>query len=304
MPSQCNNLEQQFTTSAEAGPKPAVGNFTRPGRCEQARKGVAIVPNLLPALFTLLQMFDAALWEEQIYRGRRFQSVGKYPEAESAYRVALDHARQLGPEHLLFAASLSDLATLHYDQGQYVEAASLHRQALIARERILGRDHLETAATQNNLALALTAIAQLAEAEHLYIDSLGTTEKHLGSGHLEVAIKLRNLAELYLRQGRLDIAEPLQQRALAIREKEVGPDNPALVGDLTTLGALRKAGGNSGRQKSFTSAHWPSLHRQIARVIQTPPPLSTTSPNCVSLKGRNRKLKTCCCARSGLAKTH
>src|SRR5262245_37569345 len=67
---------------------------------------------------------------------------------------ARDLARQhLGPDHPDYAVSLSWLAFLHQDMGDYAAALPLHRQASEICRMALGEHHPDYATSLNNLAL-------------------------------------------------------------------------------------------------------------------------------------------------------
>nr|CAH8855654.1 unnamed protein product [Trichobilharzia regenti] len=59
--------------------------------------------------------------------------------------------KTLGPNHILIASSLNNLAILHAQLGQYAEAESLCRRALGIRENLFGADHLSITNELSNL---------------------------------------------------------------------------------------------------------------------------------------------------------
>jgi tetratricopeptide (TPR) repeat protein len=86
----------------------------------------------------------------------RLFKEGKYPEAETVARVALDlGTRVLGAEYPQTLESLNNRAFLYQAQGHYGEAEPLFQQALETRKRMLGAEHPQTLTSLNNLA-ALT----------------------------------------------------------------------------------------------------------------------------------------------------
>jgi tetratricopeptide (TPR) repeat protein/transposase-like protein/transcriptional regulator with XRE-family HTH domain len=162
-----------------------------------------------------------------------------YTLAEPLYQRALYIREQLlGAEHLDTAQSLSELATLSYQQGKYTQAEQLHQRALHIREQQVGSEHLDTAQSLNELALLYWQLENYEQAEPLYVRALRIRERLLGPDHPKVAETLNNLALLYGDQGNYEQAEPLYVRALRIRERLLGPDHPRVAITLNNLAYL------------------------------------------------------------------
>ena len=66
------------------------------------------------------------------------------------------------------AHSLTNLASLYYTQGQYVQAEPLYQRALAISEEALGADHPDVAHSLNNLATFYYTQDQYVQAEPLY----------------------------------------------------------------------------------------------------------------------------------------
>ena len=165
--------------------------------------------------------------------------LGRYSEAEQLYRLALAiREAQLGPDHLLTAQSLSNLASLYSSMGRYSEAENLYQRALAIREAQLGTDHSLTAQSLNDLALLYASMGRYEEAEQLYVRSLAINTSQFGPNHINTAASLNNLAELYRATGRYEEAEPLYLQILAISEQQFGPDHPDTVTSLNNLATL------------------------------------------------------------------
>jgi tetratricopeptide (TPR) repeat protein len=74
----------------------------------------------------------------------------------------------LGPEHPNVATSLTELAWLYTDQGNYTQAEQLYQRALAVREKVLGPEHPEVVETRNGLAKLYYKEGKPADAESLY----------------------------------------------------------------------------------------------------------------------------------------
>jgi CHAT domain-containing protein/Tfp pilus assembly protein PilF len=169
-------------------------------------------------------------------RARELSRVGKYADAILLVQRALAIQEKVGgPDDLVVASLLNDLAKLYESIGRYSDAESLYRRSLAINEREHGPDH-NVVVVLNNLASTYAAEGRYAEAEPLYKRSLVLCEKVFGPDHPDVAIALGNLAELYLEEGRYVDAEPLLKRALAISEKVHDDANGAMA--LSNLAVL------------------------------------------------------------------
>jgi tetratricopeptide (TPR) repeat protein len=89
-------------------------------------------------------------------------------EAEVLFKRALEVEKQtLGAGHPQFAASLTNLAVLHYDRGEYAKAEELYRLALSTQERALGLHHPDLLATLEDYAKVLRKLGRSAEASQI-----------------------------------------------------------------------------------------------------------------------------------------
>ena len=78
---------------------------------------------------------------------------GRFNEAiEAAKRLRSLLEEQLGTRDPNYAASVSSLAWLYQETGQYDAAEPLHFEALRIRRDMLGKDHPDVALTLRNLA--------------------------------------------------------------------------------------------------------------------------------------------------------
>ena len=172
---------------------------------------------------------ERQLWEKHNLAGMQAYQRGRYAEAETSWRMALELAEQFRNGEYLVGTSLNNRALLYHEQGEYADAEPLYQRALAIREKALGPEHPQVAQTLNNLAGLYREQGKYAKAEPLYQRSLDI---------LEVAANLNDLALLYHNQGKYAEAEPLYQRALVIAEKTMGPEHPQVAANLNNLAGL------------------------------------------------------------------
>src|SRR5262245_37396803 len=83
-----------------------------------------------------------AKWKERTATGSKAYPAGKYAEATTVFREALDLARVTFPAaefpdgHPMIAASLNNLAVVSRGEGRLTDAALLYREALAMRQRV------------------------------------------------------------------------------------------------------------------------------------------------------------------------
>jgi tetratricopeptide (TPR) repeat protein len=181
-----------------------------------------------------------ANWADLLDRaGQYFHGRAAYPQAVRAHCEALIIREEvLGPEHPDTAASLNNLASLLYAQGDLAGARLLYERALAILEKVLGPEHPVSAINLANLGSLLHVQGDLAEARPLLERALAASEKAFGHKHPGVAQGLNNLAGVLIAQGEKDGARPLLERALAIREEVLGDEHPDTAMSIANLAAL------------------------------------------------------------------
>ena len=182
--------------------------------------------------------------------GNALATQGKYEEAESLFRRAVDiRARALGSHHPDYGASLRGLGNVLRERGSYGEAEALLRRALVIGEEGSGIDS-QVHSTLHSLGLALHAQGNHGEAENLLRQALAIAERELGAEHPDYAASLSDLTGVLAAQGKYAEAEGAARQALAIYEKTLGIDHPRygfslhnLAAALQTQGQYREAEG-------------------------------------------------------------
>ena len=162
------------------------------------------------------------------------------------------------------SGSLSNLALLYRDQGEYARARPLIERSLAIAERTLGVDHSHVATILNNLALLYRDQRQHAQAEPLFKRSLAIDEKVFGPNHPNVSKGLNNLASLYVYQGRYELAEPLYKRSLAIVEHALGFDHPALAVTLGSFAELYDQQARKDEALNYSRRNFQLLRRRFS----------------------------------------
>lgn len=178
-----------------------------------------------------------------------------YRRSEENYREALalleDDVRAVGPDHPDVATSLSDLAILYSDRGEYTEAEPLFKRALTILENNLGSGDRFVADAVVNLAHCYYIQGRYDDAESLYNRALKIRKKELRADHPELAESLNHLAWLYFKRGKFARAEPLFKDALAIWERLSGPQRSNVALSLNGLAALSRERGEYSESAEY-----------------------------------------------------
>lgn len=106
-----------------------------------------------------------------------------------------------------------------YQQGRYLEAAKVAKEALKVAENSFGPNHANVATSLYRLAVLYKAQRNYAAAEPLYQRALALWEETLGPTHLRVATVVEQMAGLYKKMGRRNEAERFEKRAKQIRAR-------------------------------------------------------------------------------------
>lgn len=148
----------------------------------------------------------------------------------------------LSGEHPDEQARLDEaLAAVHFEAGEYAEAAGLHARALATREATLGSSHPDTARSLHNLAFVLGRSGQYDEAVRLFKQALAVREQAFGHEHPDVAETLDRFAVVHRLRGEYPEAIRLYTRALAIRERSLGELHPQTAATINNLAVAHSA---------------------------------------------------------------
>ena len=209
------------------------GSFPTWSRCER------LVPHVV-SIAGRLEGIDAhpgAVGRLFSRAGRYLAERGRYAEAQALHTRAL-HVREnaIGPDHLEVAASLNDLAVVHWYRGQYAEAEPLNERALAIRESALASDHPMVANSLTLKAMLSAVQGRVNDAQPLYERALAIREQAFGPDHPLVARSLSNLANYYVSLGRYADAPAFYERALAIWKHALDPEDPDVAAGMDNLG--------------------------------------------------------------------
>jgi tetratricopeptide (TPR) repeat protein len=238
-----HSLEREFTSLASDPGAHKMGLIRRyrSARCAANCSGDKTVQQKLGQSSVQLDSIHRASLHTAIGRvGQKL--MHDWENAKTYFTSALKIYESFLPkDHPDVAASLSDLASLHQDMGQYMQALPFNERALAIREATLGPDHHDVAASLNNLATLLQTMGHLKQALPLHERALAINEATLGSDHPNLATSLSNLASLHQAMGQHKHALPLHEQALAIREATLGPAHPDVAVSLSNLALLHEA---------------------------------------------------------------
>ena len=120
----------------------------------------------------------------------------------------------MGHPVLQVAVSLSNLAILHNQRGEYALAQPLYERALTIFELNFGPSDANVAHTLTDLAVLHLEQVRACHCIPAYSGHLGLTRQ---------AVHLPGL------QGNIEAGRPLLERALEIQEKALGPNHPDVV---------------------------------------------------------------------------
>ncbi|MCZ6598212.1 MAG: serine/threonine-protein kinase [Planctomycetota bacterium] len=177
--------------------------------------------------------------------GTTYESLGRYGDAETHLRAALELYRELhGPRHLLVAESASALGVLLSRKGLYVEAEELLRLGLELRLAELDAGHPDVARNLSELAGALRFQGTYDEAEGLYLQAV-ELQRGFGDEHASGLIQtLNDYAGLLGILGRFDKALATYEEALELGREQWGDEHLDTADLIGNLGALNLRVGN------------------------------------------------------------
>lgn len=179
--------------------------------------------------------------EVQTTLGRVFLSRGLIEEARPLLNDAVSTRRRRLGFHPSTAESISLMANLLQDAGEYVAAESACREALAMRRRTLGETHADVISSLGNLALILHDQGRFSEAEPLHRDALERAIARFGNDHKETTVQMNNLANNLSARRRFAEAAALHRNTLSIRRRILGNDHPRVASSLSNLAMALEA---------------------------------------------------------------
>lgn len=176
-------------------------------------------------------------------------ALGKVLEARGRYDDALellDRAVRLqsgSKPSAELAASISELANVHFYAGHYDISDALNQRALALQRQFYGDRHPLVADTLINLGAIQFQEGHYAESERFNRQALDIVQAWYGNNHPETADTMTILGQSLTYQNRFDEAEILLRQSLSILEHVYGPVHPRVAYALNELGqvAIRQA---------------------------------------------------------------
>ena len=156
----------------------------------------------------------------------QLHDLGRYPEAEMAFRRSLDlHERLAGDTNEFTGESHLGLSDILRHLERFDEARPHALRAVELRRLVFGQEHERVAAALSNLSQLHEAEGDFERAEQVAREALAMRRRTLEPGDPEIAISLTALAGI-VHKGRGTI-EPVEllQEAIAIRSKAFGEES-------------------------------------------------------------------------------
>ena len=144
-----------------------------------------------------------------------------YSTSESYYSQAFDRAREhLDADHPYLASYMNDLGVVRYEQGKFLDAEPLLREAMAILEKVIAPDDEQMLMTTGNLAEIYNTLEKYGEAEKLYDRALAIKVKLNNPSALVES--WTGLAYVYLKQERYDEAESYLNKAHELLKSKQG----------------------------------------------------------------------------------
>ena len=172
--------------------------------------------------------------------GLLFTTTGRFPQAEKFSVMALElRNKNLGSTHMAVAASLNNLAVLHYNLGKYNESEKEFVSALSVIEANKLQETMPYAIVLNNQAILFQSMGRYEAAVKLLQQALqiaGKTEVTKAKNHLKF---FSNLALLFQQMEKYTEAEKIYQ-GLESRLEKGKPEFANLLNNVAILAMLMK----------------------------------------------------------------
>ena len=186
---------------------------------------------------------DTSRLTEVVRKAADYHRQGLYRQAEKAAAEALSLLDKSASPDFDAAASMNDLGSLAYAQGELERAERLFERSREAYQALAGSDDTRLASVLYNLAGVYVDQGRSAQAEPVYRRALEIRERALGPGHPLVAEVWNNLGFLYLQQGNYKESESRLGEALRVWETLGGSHAAYAAVALNNLALLHKLRG-------------------------------------------------------------
>jgi serine/threonine protein kinase/tetratricopeptide (TPR) repeat protein len=171
--------------------------------------------------------------------GGIYQKLGKYDEADSLLRAALDQRKSLfGADSAEAAESLTALGLLRSDQARLEEAQKLVEQGLAMSKRHLPPNHPAIAKATLAYGKVLAERGSYDQAIKVLNEAV-RLDSAPGVAPADLATSLSALADANYSAGHYDICNALYARVLKMHRQIYGERHPLVGDDLGTLAAVQ-----------------------------------------------------------------
>lgn len=182
--------------------------------------------------------------------GKALRVAGDFSGALQSYEAAMELCVARG-DKLSMAAISHNMAEIHQELGQFVEALRCYGEAWPLRQECLGAEHPDFAATLTGMASAKAAIGEPREALELHEQALGICRKAFGEEHAMVAVALSNMANMHRELGEPRKELELHAESLRIKRGALGEEHPDVATSLDDVAMAHRALGELGKAREL-----------------------------------------------------
>jgi tetratricopeptide (TPR) repeat protein len=173
--------------------------------------------------------------------GERYVEQHALADAEAVFRGALAIVEAtVGPTDPRLAGSMTALADVRSQQGDFTGAETLYRRALSIVEAAYGAADPRVVVPLSNLAGLYRTRERWDDAAPLYLRLAHMFERLLGAEDFHVALMFDYAADIYAAQGRYAEAAEFYGKVLAILEPRLGSDHSIVQQVLAALDHARR----------------------------------------------------------------
>jgi DNA-binding winged helix-turn-helix (wHTH) protein/tetratricopeptide (TPR) repeat protein len=166
----------------------------------------------------------------ELLLGDGYRLLGRFPEAETAYRDVLERETALyGAADARPAHVAVSLAAAMEHQGHYEAAAGILRPALFSLEQALGPDNYMTVDAKSFLAEVDFNQRNYDDALILWQESAAAFKQDAGESSRAYVAMANNIGMALHAQGHVEEAEEQFRKILALNRKTFGPDDPLIL---------------------------------------------------------------------------
>jgi tetratricopeptide (TPR) repeat protein len=179
---------------------------------------------------------DSTLAQATTALGRVLEERGSYDQAVPVLEDAVRLSSKKSAVNPDLAASLNELASVHFYAGRYTIADSLFRRVLQMHRQLHGDRHPLVADDLINIGAVQQDLGYYSEAEKFERQALEINQAYYGGDHPQMAHNLTVLGRTLVNEKRFDEAVEALEKALPIEERAYGPVSRQVASALNELG--------------------------------------------------------------------